>query len=220
VISFVRYDSLKIGGVLYIIAAFQFFVFELVSETLYPGYSVANNYISDLGATCVAPPSTTSCVVHQPSAIIFDTTVFLLGLILLVGTIFVYRGTRKKAYFIVTMVADISVLLVGVFPENTGWIHAGISIVLFLFLGISLILAWSIVKGSVFRYLTVALGVLTLYFNYLPVPAAVGVGGDERLIVISALAGILALGGCLTGQDSSPVLVAKQNKARGPKSLP
>src|SRR5579862_5868724 len=97
-----RYDSLKIGGVLYVIAAFQFFVFELIAEALYPGYSVANNYISDLGATCVNPPSTASCIVHQPSAMIFDTTVFFLGLMLLVGTLFVYLGTRKKPYLIVT----------------------------------------------------------------------------------------------------------------------
>ena len=41
-IIFMRYDSLKIGGVLYVIAAFQFLVFELVAETLYPGYNVAN----------------------------------------------------------------------------------------------------------------------------------------------------------------------------------
>jgi hypothetical membrane protein len=163
-----------------------------------------------LGATCIAPPSTTDCVVHQPSATIFDTTVFLLGLMLLAGTIFVYRGTRKKPYFIVTSVADIAILLVGVFPENTGWIHAGISIILFLFIGVSLILAYTIVKGGVFKYLAVAFGVLTLYFNYLPVPAPVGVGGDERLIVISALLGILALGAYLTGLDSH-VVVAEQN---------
>jgi hypothetical membrane protein len=198
-----RYDLLKIGGVLYVIAVFQFFVFELVAETLYSGYSVSNNYISDLGATCVAPPSTASCVVHQPSATIFDTTVFLLGLILLIGTILVYHATRKKPYFITTVVADLAILFVGVFPENTGWIHAGISIILFLFLGISLILAWTISKGSLLGYLVVAFGVLTLYFNYLPVPAGVGVGGDERLIVLSALSGVLALGGYLTGQNSS-----------------
>jgi hypothetical protein len=33
-----RYDPLKIGGVLYVIATFQFLVFELVAETLYPGF--------------------------------------------------------------------------------------------------------------------------------------------------------------------------------------
>jgi len=207
----VRYDSLKIAGVLYIIAVFQFFVFELVAETLYPGYSVTNNYISDLGATCVNPPSTASCIVHQPSATIFDTTLFLLGLLLLVGTFFVYYGTRKKTYFVVTAVADLAILLDGVFPENTGWIHGGLSVIIFLFIGISLIVAWTIANGSVFRYLVVAFGVLTLYFNYFSI-SAVGNGGSEHLLVLSILSGILALGGYLTGRDSSPVLVANQNK--------
>lgn len=207
-----HFDSIKIGGALYVIAVFQFLIFELVAETLYPGYSVSNNYISDLGATCVAPPSTSSCVVHQPSAIIFDTTVFLLGLLLLAGTFFVYRGTRKKPYFIITTIADLSILLVGVFPENTGWIHAIISVILFLFIGISLVLAWTVVnRGSIFRYLVVTSGILTLYFNYFGV-SAMGVGGEERLIVLCALLGILALGGYLTGQDS-PVLLANQKAA-------
>jgi hypothetical membrane protein len=204
----VRYDSLKIGGALYIIAAFQFLVFELVAETLYPGYSVSNNYISDLGATCVAPPDNTSCVVHQPSAAIFDTTVFLLGLILLLGTFLVYRGTRKKPYAIATAVADLAILLIGIFPENTGWTHAIISEVAFLGTGISLVLAWTIVKGGVFGYLAAAFGVLTLFFTFVGVPA-VGVGGGEWLLVLPALLGTLALGGYLTGQDS-PVPVAKQ----------
>jgi hypothetical protein len=96
--TFVRQSPLKIAGVLYVVAVFQFFVFELVAATLYPGYSVARNYISDLGATCANPPSTLHCVVHQPTANIFDATVFLLGLMLLAGTCFVIYGTRKKLY--------------------------------------------------------------------------------------------------------------------------
>ena len=195
---------------MYVIAAFQFFVFELVAETLYPGYSVSSNYISDLGATCIAPPSTTSCVVHQPSATIFDTTVFLLGPILLAGTFLVYHGTRKKPYAIGTAVADLAILLIGIFPENTGWVHAIISEVAFLLTGISLVLAWTIVKGGVFGYLAVAFGALTIFFTIFGgVSALVGVGGDERLIVLPALLGVLALGGYLTGQDS-PVSVAKR----------
>lgn len=200
--SYSRYDPLKIGGVLYVIAVFQFLVFELVAETLYPGYSVANNYISDLGATCVAPPSNSSCVVHQPSATIFDSTVFLLGLMLLAGTLLVYHGTRKKPYFVATAVADLAILLVGVFPENTGWTHAVISEVAFLFTGISLVLARTVVKGVAFQYLALAFGVLTIFFTFVGVNA-VGVGGGEWLIVLPALLGILALGGYLTGQDSA-----------------
>jgi len=209
--TFMRYNSLKIGGALYIIAVFQFFVFELVAETLYPGFSISNNYISDLGATCSAPPSIASCAVYQPSATIYDTTVFLLGLMLLAGTFFVYIGTRKKAYGIAALVADLAILLTGLFPENTGWIHAIISEFAFAFTGISLILAWQLAKkGGVFRYLIVAFGILTLGFTFFGgLSDVIGVGGEEWLIVFPALLGVLALGGHLTGQDS-PTRTAKR----------
>jgi hypothetical membrane protein len=211
--TFVHYRPLKIAGVLYVLAVFQFFAFELVAETLYPGYSVASNYISDLGGTCVNPPSILHCVVHQPTADIFDATVFLLGLMLLAGTVFVYLGTREKLYFVTAAVADISILLVGVFPENTGWPHAILSLVLFYFLGISLLLAWTIANGDVIRYLLVASGTLTLLFNVDNVAAGtVGVGGEERLLVLSALLGLLALGGYLTGQDSQRRLVEARRR--------
>ena len=92
-----RLEPLKVAGVLYVVAAFQFFVFELVAEALYSGYSVASNYISDLGATCLNPPSTARCVVHQPSATIFDTTVFVLGLLLLAGALLVSCARCKTS---------------------------------------------------------------------------------------------------------------------------
>ena len=206
--TFVRHSPLKIAGVLYVVAVFQFFVFELVAETLYPGYSIARNYISDLGATCFNPPSTLHCVVHQPTANIYDATVFLLGLMLLAGTCFVYYGTRKKFYCVSAAVADIAILLTGVFPENTGWIHAIDSEFLFCFLGISLVLAWTIVNGAVIRYMPATFGALTLVLTIFDVPAGlVGAGGQERLLVLSALVGLLSIGGYLTGQDSAQLLV-------------
>ena len=70
------------------------------------------------------------------------------------------------------------------------------------------LLAWTIVKGGVFRYLAVAFGVMTLFFTFVGV-SAVGVGGGEWLIVLPAMLGILALGGYLTGQDP-PAVLAKQ----------
>lgn len=199
----VRINPVKIGGVLYVVAVFQFFVFELVAETLYSGYSVANNYISDLGATCVNALSRVQCVVHQPSATIFDVTVFVLGLMLLVGAILIYYGTRKLLYLVPCVIADVAILLVGVFPENTGWVHAILSELAFFFTGVSLVLAWTVVKWEVIGYLSAAFGVLTLFFTVSNVPIGlVGVGGHERLLVLCALVGLLALGGYLTGRPS------------------
>jgi hypothetical membrane protein len=213
--TLVRDSPLKIAGVLYIVAVFQFFVFELVSETLYPGYSVARNYISDLGATCANPPSTLHCVVHQPTANIFDVSVFLLGLMLFVGTCFVYLATRQKLYCVGAAVAGISILLAGVFPENTGWPHVIDSVFVFYSLGISLIFAWTIVDGEIVRYLPVTFGVLTLVFNVFQGPATVvGVGGQERLLVLSALLGLLSIGGYLTGQESVQPLVRSRQEDR------
>lgn len=211
------HSPLKIAGVFYVVAVFQFFIFELVAEALYPGYSVARNYISDLGATCVNPPSTLHCVVHQPTANIFDATVFLLGLMLLAGTCFVFYGTRRKLYSLSAAVADIAILLAGVFPENTGWPHAIDSLFVFWFLGISLLLAWTIVAGALIRYMPVIFGALTLFFNIFDVPAGlVGAGGQERLLVLSALLGLLSIGGYLTGQDSAQILVRTRLDRLGP----
>lgn len=202
-LHFWQRSPLKIAGVLYVLGVFQFFIFEVVAEALFPGYSVANNYISDLGGACVNPPSILHCVVHQPSARIFDTTVLLLGLMLFAGACFVYLGTRKKLYFVASAVAGAAILLDGVFPENTGLPHAILSVILFYFLGISLVLAWTISRGDVTRYLAVAFGGLTLFFNVYDVASGtIGVGGQERLLVLSALVGLLVLGGFLTGQDS------------------
>lgn len=201
--AFPHYSPLKLAGVLYVVAVFQFFLFELVAETLDPGYSVARDYISDLGGRCVNPPSTLHCVVHQPTAGIFDVTVSVLGLMLLAGTVFVYLGTRKRLYFVTAAVADLSILLVGVFPEPSGWPHAILSVILFYALGISLIFAWTVANRDLIRYLVVAAGVLTLFFNVDNVAAGtIGVGGQERLVVLSGLVGVLALGGYLTGQTS------------------
>ena len=202
--TLVRRHAVQIGGGLYVIAVSQFFILELVAETLYHGYSVATNYISDLGATCAAPPSTLVCVVHQPSARIFDVTVFVLGLLLLLGALLVCVGTRRWLYPIACVVADLAILLIGVFPENTGWTHAIISEVAFLCTGLSLILAVRVTGPGPMRYLTIAFGLATLFFTVTDVPAnAVGVGGQEPILVLSALLGVLALGGNLAGTSRS-----------------
>jgi hypothetical membrane protein len=66
------YPRNKVAGTLFFIADTQFVLCLIIAEALYPGYSVSANYISDLGV--------------GPSALVFNATVFLLGLLLLVGT--------------------------------------------------------------------------------------------------------------------------------------
>ena len=62
----------------------------ILAEALFPGYSVSANAISDLGADCGSV-----CVINQPSAAIFDGTVFFLGLLAAVASYIVYSTGYK-----------------------------------------------------------------------------------------------------------------------------
>lgn len=63
------------SGVLMFIGAVQFVAGMNIAEFLYPGYSVSGNYISDLG-------------ILQPSASIFNASVIILGLLVLLSSYF------------------------------------------------------------------------------------------------------------------------------------
>jgi hypothetical protein len=47
-----KYAHSKVAGALIFVGSAQFIVALTVAEALYPGYSISQNYISDLGATC------------------------------------------------------------------------------------------------------------------------------------------------------------------------
>ncbi|MFX1517685.1 MAG: DUF998 domain-containing protein [Promethearchaeota archaeon] len=83
------YSQGKVAGVLFFIAVTQFVLGLTIAEALYPGYSVSDNYISDLGI--------------GPLSIIFNSSVFLLGLLLIIGTYFlrhVYELKRVNLFLL------------------------------------------------------------------------------------------------------------------------
>src|SRR5713226_5305277 len=91
-----------------------------LAEFLYPGYSVSGNTISDLGATC----SVGVCHTVQPGSIIFNLSIILAGLLVLVSGFYLRRAIRaKNAIVALTLAAGAAMVGVGVFPENFGVIH-------------------------------------------------------------------------------------------------
>jgi hypothetical membrane protein len=65
-------NNLKIGGSLLFFAGVEFFMGLIIAEALYSGYNISTNTISDLGATC-----NPNCIIHEPSATIFNISVFI-----------------------------------------------------------------------------------------------------------------------------------------------
>jgi hypothetical membrane protein len=103
------YDYRKLAGALVFVGGAQFVLGMLVAEALYRGYSISQNYISDLGA--------------GPSALIFNSSVFLFGLMIIVSAYFVHLSMKDRLVTGLRVLAGVGAMGVGVFPENRSGSH-------------------------------------------------------------------------------------------------
>jgi hypothetical membrane protein len=185
------YSDRKIAGAILFVGVLQFVVGLNVAEDLYPGYSVSMNYISDLGATCDI-----TCNIVQPSSAIFNSSVILLGLLILVATFFIHRAFRTKLLSILLVLTGVGAIGVGVFSETTLTLHWIFALITFLFGGLSAIASYKIEKAPK-NYLSAMLGILTLAALVLFISGrflGLGPGGMERMIVYPALLWGIGLG--------------------------
>ncbi|HML02031.1 MAG TPA: DUF998 domain-containing protein, partial [Candidatus Bathyarchaeia archaeon] len=114
------YSNAKVAGALFFVAASQFVLGLVVAEARYTGYSISKNYISDLGV--------------GPSANVFNASVFLLGLLIIIGTYFLQRGFNYKILTVLLVLTAIGAMGVGVFTEHVNdTIHGIVSLIAFLF---------------------------------------------------------------------------------------
>ncbi len=174
----------KLAGILIFIGAAQFLIFMQISEFIYPKYSVANNYISDLGV--------------GPSAAIFNSSIVILGLLGLIAALLLYK--IDKVFSILLFLASIGAIGVGIFPETTGILHTISSLITFLFGGIAAIYSCKMSKGPL-RYIWIILGIFSLIALGLFIPKyylGLGHGGMERLIVYPVLMWLLGFSSELT----------------------
>ncbi len=195
-------DQLKMAGALLFVGAAQFIPAMSIAESLYHGYNVSAQPISDLGATCVNVYGGTSCTILQPSATIFDASVFILGLLALVGAIFIFRA-GNKVLGATLMLGGIGAMGVGVFPETTGAVHVLVSFLAFFFAGLSAVLSYRSARPPM-SYFSVVLGVVTLLALVLYASSTylgLGEGGMERMIAYPALIWIAGFGAYLMGRQ-------------------
>jgi hypothetical membrane protein len=180
-----KYAAGKVAGALFFVAASQFVIGLVVAEARYTGYSISVNYISDLGV--------------GPSATIFNSSVFLMGLLILIGAYFVQRAFNFKLLTLLLILTAIGVMGVGVFTENYVNVHWIVSLIAFLFGGLSSIASSRLLKRP-FSVIAVILGLMAL--GALGLFAAqtyldLGAGGMERMIVYPILLWGAGFGGYL-----------------------
>ena len=195
------YSREKMAGMLFFIAATQFVLCFIIAEALYPGYSLHDNYISDLGV--------------GSSAIVFNASVFLLGLLLLAGTYFLRRNPNFKTLSILLILMAIGAMGVGLVTKDFTLVHGAVSSAAFFFAGLSAIASFKVLQKP-FSLISIILGVMTLaalaLFSIGMVASGsvsstiaydsvfylgLGPGGMERMIVYPALMWLAGFGGHL-----------------------
>ena len=204
------------AGVAIFIGAVQFSIALILSEITYSLngplnssgsgnttgyiYSVANNYVSDLGANC-----RTTCT-SVPSAYLFDSSIALLGLLILVGAYYLNRAYHWRPATIMIALAGVGALGVGLFPETTGIWHSIFSLIVFLFAGLTALVTARFQKKPMF-YFSIVLGIVTLVALLLYIPGeylGLGAGGMERMVVYPVLVWSLGFGGHMMAMDDNP----------------
>ncbi len=194
----------KIAGIILLIGCLQFLLAVNLAETQFPGYSVAKNTLSDLGGT--VPPV-------EPSAIIFNISVIILGILGLVTVYLILKSGGCRLFSSCLAISSIGAVGVGLFPEYTGSAHIFFALLTFLFGSLAAIFSYrlglnipmvivSMVTGLMSLLLILSLFILGSGTTN-PLIAFLGIGGTERFIVYPVLFYLIALGGYLTsrGED-------------------
>lgn len=165
----------------------------------YPsGYTTANSEISDLGAT--RPPNS---IITQPSAVIFNSTMIVTGIMAIIGAYFIFLSYRKLLFNIPFGLFGLGVLGVGLFPGNVALLHPIFALTTFISGGIAAITSSKIIDAP-FRYISICLGIIALFFLFsagffIPI---LGDGGTERWVAYPIIMWLTGFGAYILGTNS------------------
>jgi hypothetical membrane protein len=199
-----KFSDGRIAGTLFFVAASQFVLGLVVAEALYPSYSISANYISDLGV--------------GPSAMYFNSSVFLLGLLVMIGAYFLQRAFDYKVLTVLLVLTAIGAMGVGVFTEDFRTIHMFVSLIAFLFGGLSAIFSAICSYVHEFKLLKMPFSAMAVILGLMGLGAmalfganmylGLDSGGMERMIVYPILMWGAGFGGYLIASPEKKV--AKQ----------
>jgi hypothetical membrane protein len=190
--------SVRHGAIVWLVATLQFIGGMIVTQIGYgSSYSLTQNYISDLGAnTCGMYDGRNVC---SPWHLVFNVSIVLFGLLLLLGIVLIRtgfppRGTRTVGLGLLVLAA-IGAIGVGLSPETYNiTIHTISALLAFAGGGLALIVLgiamFRDTRWDGFRAYSMLSGLVDLVALVLFATGTygpLGVGGMERLIVAPVL---------------------------------
>lgn len=175
------------AGALLMIGSAQFILAMILSEALYPGYSIANNVISDLGV--------------GPSAMIFNPAIIIFGVLVIIATYILFKNTGNRTHSLLLFLSGAGAAMVGLFPLSWGTVHYISAGTAFLAGGLAAIVS-SLYTRAPFRWFSIALGIFTIAVLLLYIPGiylGIGRGAMERMIAYPVIIWVACYGGYLSG---------------------
>ncbi|MGY5852569.1 MAG: DUF998 domain-containing protein [Candidatus Thorarchaeota archaeon] len=191
-----NYDKSVIAGTLLYIGMVQWVFGLLIAEAWFPGYSSRIDYVSDLGI--------------GPTALIYNVSVFLLGLLVILGAYFMHQEFESRILTILVVLTAIGAMGVGVFPANIQPAHSFATLTALLFGALAAIASYKI-QRSPLSYISIILGAISLvtaflFIPYLGLPTGstetfIGMakGSMERWVIYPILIWVIGLGSHLIG---------------------
>ncbi len=183
------FKSLRLSGLLLLVSGAEFLLLTTLAESLYPNYSVRNNFLSDLGTV-------------EPSGTVWNTSIFLSGLLFVIGAYVLFRsfGRPRRIILVLYVLAGAGAMATGLLNENAfPDLHQIVSLMAFIFGGISAIVTYRLVRGP-FKYVSALLGMFTLVSLVLLIAGfrqQFGNGLMERLVAFPEIIWLMAFGGYL-----------------------
>ncbi|MBI0581564.1 MAG: DUF998 domain-containing protein [Methanomassiliicoccales archaeon] len=187
------------AGYLLALAAGQFLILLMLGESIAPGYSMHENAISDLGTIA-------------ETELMFNTSLFVLGLLNFVSGFVLYKVLDDKKLLIVFALGGIGAMGAGLIPlDSPIGVHGLFALFAFVFINLEAAVAGRLAKSPLDK-ISIGMAILGLIFvllmimvdsGSLDVSNSIGHGGVERMIVFPCLIWMILFGGYLV---ASPAL--------------
>jgi len=158
-----------------------------LAEFLYPGYSVSEDYISDLG---VGP---------MPSSAIFALSVILFGIAALIAAALFRMENRKSLLWVFLALSGIGAIGVGVFDIDHPLVHRPAALLAFLFGNLAAVYSYKMVRPPLSQLFIVLgmMGLSALALFGAEIYLGLGVGGMERMILYPTMLWAVGFGAYL-----------------------
>lgn len=184
----------ELAAILLFAAITQFALAANISEAVYPGYSIRNTLLSDLG------------VWGQPAALLFNASLVAFGLLGL-GIGFLTWGDRELTFIpLLFALCGTGMLIMATFPITVDWAHDAGAFLAFVLIALAMMCCYWTYPGP-FGSISMLLGVfalITMVLYKAQIDFGLGLGSMERVFVYPIMMWMAAFGTALFMVEEDP----------------